>query len=359
MILGALTLDELLAAARRMNASDLHLAPLERPRLRCDGSLRQVDETILGANEFSQMIEQLFGTSPELLLHEHTDVDRAVEHERYGRLRLHAFQGQGRCRLSIRLLAERVADPQELGLPQALVDLFERDQLSHGLVLIAGATGQGKTTVLASLLEQINIRRNVHIVTIEDPIEYRIQARAAHISQREIKTDVHSFADGIHAAMRMDLDVLAIGELREPQAIAAALRAAETGHLVLATVHGTDCVASLERIVDAFDDGKAAIRTALAGALRAVVALRLLPKAREDGRVLASELLVATDSIRALIRENKTHHVRNAIATGRAFGMHTFEYALRRLLADGTIDERTARAASAHPDELFSTSAFA
>ena len=358
-MLGELTLDELLAAGRRMNASDLHLAPNERPCMRCDGKLQRVDDTILSEAEFAQIIKQLFGAEPTHLLANDHDIDRAVEHERYGRLRLHVFRTQGRCRLSLRFLAEKIAEPHELGLPQALVDLFERDQVSHGLVLIAGATGQGKTTVLATLLEQINIRRDVHIVTIEDPIEYRFTGRRAHISQRELGTDVHSFAAGIHAAMRMDLDVLAIGELREAEAIAAALRAAETGHLVFATVHGTDCVAAIERIVDAFDEGKAAIRTSLAASLRAIVGLRLLPRAHTSGRVIASELLVATESIRALIRENKTHHVRNVIATGRAFGMHTFEYALRGLLNDGVIDERTARLATSYPEELFHAGAHA
>ena len=352
-MLGPLTLDELLSAARRMQASDLHLAPDERPRLRCNGNLISVDDTLVGEQEFSQIMLELFGTKPDELLTDVHDMDCAHEHPLHGRLRLHAYRTQGRCHVSIRLLGEQIPDPHEIGLPQAFIDLFERDNISHGLVLIAGATGQGKTTALAAILERINCRRDVHIVTLEDPIEYRFTSRRSQISQRELRKDIASFADGIHAAMRMDLDVLSIGELREAQAIAAALRASETGHLVFATVHATDCVAAVERLIDAFDEGKATIRTTLAVSLRAIISLRLLPQAQQQGRVLASELLIANESVRALIRENKTHHLRNAIATGRASGMHTFEYSLRNLLERGNIDERTARNASSHVDELF------
>ncbi len=350
-MLGEITLDELLAAARRLAASDLHLASNERPAFRCDGTLRFLDASVLSQHEFEQICACLFGNT---LLQSNPcdDLDRTIEYRTFGRLRVHAFRSQGQWQIAIRLLAARIAEAHELGLPESVIALFGQEQLQAGLVLIAGATGQGKTTVLATLLEHINCTRHVHIVTIEDPIEYCFQSQLAHISQRELGSDIASFAAGIHAAMRMDPDIIAIGELREPLAIAAALRAAETGHLVFATVHSADCVSALERLIDAFDEGKSTIRHTLASALRAVLSLRLLPRKNAPGRVLASELLVATDSIRSHIREQKTHQVRNAILTGRAHGMYTFESTLRQLFRQGAIDEQQARNASTFPDEL-------
>jgi twitching motility protein PilT len=281
-----------------------------------------------------------------------------MTHERYGRVRVHLARShtsqdvRGTYHLSLRFLAEEIPDARELGIPNVVLELCEREHLSGGLILVAGATGQGKTTALAALLERINLNCDAHIITLEDPIEYELHGRRSHISQREIGRDIASYEDGIFAALRMDPDVLCIAELRSPAAIIAALRAAETGHLVFATVHASDSVAAIERLIHACGEVQDEIRSSLSMSLHAIVGIRLLPRSNGEGRVAAYEVLVANEPIRALIREKKAHHIRNAVATGRASGMHTFEYALQGLLRSGVIDERIARAASAYPDEL-------
>lgn len=355
-MLGTVTFHEICAAARRIRASDAHLAAGYPPRFRSDGNLRSLGDTELTGVEIDHMVQMLF---PQAAPERH-DLDRTITHERHGRVRVHLARSHthrgtsGTHHLSLRFLAEEIPDAGELGIPSVLLDLCERDRLSGGLVLIAGATGQGKTTALAALLERININCNAHIVTLEDPIEYELRSRRSHISQREIGRDIASYEDGIFAALRMDPDVLCIAELRSPEAISAALRAAETGHLVFATVHASDSVAAIERLIHACGEERDEIRSSLSMSLRAIAGIRLLPRSDGEGRVAAYEVLVANEPIRALIREKKTHHIRNAVATGRASGMHTFEYALQGLLRDGVIDERIAHAASAYPDELMS-----
>jgi twitching motility protein PilT len=347
-MLGALSFDEICAAARRLQASDVHLAADEHPRFRRDGRLCSLADMVVTQAEVNEIVSRFKPTDKE----NDYDFDCALSHARFGRIRMHVAHSHGQARIALRFLAESVPSAEELGTPHALLDLCNREPLPGGLVLVVGATGQGKTTVLAALLEYINTRCDVHIVTIEDPIEYCLSSRRAHITQREIGRDTASYEDGIFAALRMDPDVLCIAELRSQIAIAAALRAAQTGHLVLATVHASDTVAALERVIHAFDAQRVEMSVSLAASLRAIVGVRLLPRVG-GGRVAAFELLIAVDSIRALVRERKIHQIRNSLVTGRSAGMQTFEYALQGLLHAGVITSETAQNASGYPDEIF------
>lgn len=340
-------LAELVALARSRSASDIHVTAASDAVLRVDGVLEPAAiEQSAGFCEYlaSRFLDEKQAES----LRATGDVTVSCRTEAFGSLRVHAYRTARGGAFSIRLLAAHIPSLESLELP-AVVREFARRQ--HGLVLFAGPTGSGKTTALAALVETMNAEGRRHIVTIEDPIEYEHHSRNSIVSQREVGRDAASFSSAVRGALRSDPDVIVLGEMRDSETMQAALSAAETGHLVLATLHTTDAPQTVDRIVDAFAGAaQDQIRTQLAQTLAGVVCMRLVQAFH--GRRAAAEVLVATDAVRNLIRERKTYLLRNVIGTGRNAGMQTLEMHLSELVMRREVSLAAARLAAARPDDL-------
>ena len=325
--------DEWLRQARAAGASDLHLTAGGVPVVRILGRLRPLSDKPATDKELAAVVAALPSWVRDELARA-GEVDCAWTDATGERYRLNIFRQGDNCAAAVRLLQGTVPDCDSLGLPPALRGQIERRQ---GLVLVTGPTGSGKTTTLAALVQEINRTQAVHIVTLEDPVEYRYEQGLALIHQREVGRDTKSFASGLRSALREDPDVILVGELRDAETIAIALTAAETGHLVLATMHTGDVIGSVNRILEALPQNQRQVRSQLAECLQTVVCQRLLPRADGRGRVAAFELLVATDALRHLIREGQTHQLASYIQMGARQGMTTMEESVRRLRQSGVI----------------------
>ena len=322
----------LIQESRRLGASDLHVTVGGAPMVRLDGYLQQLVPTPVTAAQLAEFVALLPDYTRQLL-ERRGEVDCAWRwgNERY---RLNIYRQRDQYAMAVRLLNNVVPDCEALGRPPALQAVTE---LSQGLVLIVGPTGSGKTTTLAALVQRINATRAVHIVTLEDPIEYEYPAGQSLIHQREIGRDTTSFARGLRAALREDPDVILVGELRDSETMAIALTAAETGHLVLATLHTQDVTSSVNRIVDGLQQNQQLVRSQLAESLAVVASQRLLARADGQGRVAAYEVLVATDAVRHLIREGQVHQLQSYLQTGARNGMVTMEESVKSLRRTGII----------------------
>lgn len=296
------------------------------------GKLVPLAQEIFSAGKMHAFLEMLPASVSEDLLREgEADCAWTCSSERY---RVNVFRQRGKLAAALRLLPGVLPECEELGLPPALCQLTE---LTEGLVLLAGATGSGKSTSLAALMQKINRSRAVHIITLEDPIEYEYPPALALIHQREVGRDTRSFARGLRAALREDPDVLLVGELRDSESMGIALTAAETGHLVFATMHTQDVTSAINRILDALPDNPQQIRRQLAECLQAIAAQKLLLRADGSGRVPAFELLLATDAVRHLIREGNTHQLASFMQTGAKSGMCTMQDSMQKLRRAGVI----------------------
>lgn len=322
----------LIQESRRLGASDLHMTVGGAPMVRLDGYLQQLVPTPVTAAQLAEFVALLPDYTRQLL-ERRGEVDCAWRwgNERY---RLNIYRQREQYAMAVRLLNNVVPECEALGMPPALQAVTE---LSQGLVLIVGPTGSGKTTTLAALVQRINATRAVHIVTLEDPIEYEYPAGQSLIHQREIGRDTTSFARGLRAALREDPDVILVGELRDSETMAIALTAAETGHLVLATLHTQDVTSSVNRIVDGLQQNQQLVRSQLAESLAVVASQRLLARADGQGRVAAYEVLVATDAVRHLIREGQVHQLQSYLQTGARNGMVTMEESVKSLRRTGII----------------------
>ena len=322
----------LIQESRRLGASDLHMTVGGAPMVRLDGYLQQLVPTPVTAAQLAEFVALLPDYTRQLL-ERRGEVDCAWRwgNERY---RLNIYRQRDQYAMAVRLLNNVVPECEALGMPPALQAVTE---LSQGLVLIVGPTGSGKTTTLAALVQRINATRAVHIVTLEDPIEYEYPAGQSLIHQREIGRDTTSFARGLRAALREDPDVILVGELRDSETMAIALTAAETGHLVLATLHTQDVTSSVNRIVDGLQQNQQLVRSQLAESLAVVASQRLLARADGQGRVAAYEVLVATDAVRHLTREGQVHQLQSYLQTGARNGMVTMEESVKSLRRTGII----------------------
>ena len=322
----------LIQESRRLGASDLHMTVGGAPMVRLDGYLQQLVPTPVTAAQLAEFVALLPDYTRQLL-ERRGEVDCAWRwgNERY---RLNIYRQRDQYAMAVRLLNNVVPECEALGMPPALQAVTE---LSQGLVLIVGPTGSGKTTTLAALVQRINATRAVHIVTLEDPIEYEYPAGQSLIHQREIGRDTTSFARGLRAALREDPDVILVGELRDSETMAIALTAAETGHLVLATLHTQDVTSSVNRIVDGLQQNQQLVRSQLAESLAVVASQRLLARADGQGRGAAYEVLVATDAVRHLIREGQVHQLQSYLQTGARNGMVTMEESVKSLRRTGII----------------------
>ena len=331
------TIDDLLRFAVEQNASDLLVTVGAAPVVRVNGVLTKVPGTgQLGPDDAAALVTGTF-TRDELgrQFAAVGEVDYSYSLEGVARFRMNAFHQRGSVGLVARVIAARVPTMMDLGLPGALVDLARREK---GLVLVTGPTGSGKSTTLAAMIDLINGERAAHIVTLEDPIEYLHQHKRSIVNQREVGQDTQSFAAGLRAALREAPDVILVGEMRDPETIGIALTAAETGHLVLATLHTQDAAQTVDRVIDVFPPAQQEqVRVQLAGSIQGIVAQLLLPRADRPGRVAAFEILMANPAVRNLIREGKSHQLPSAIQTGTKYGMRTMEASLRELHAQGLI----------------------
>ena len=340
-------LSDVLRTARMQKASDVHLTAAQPPVLRVDGRLERLSAATLTADVIEAIAEMLFapaglGCADATTMWRDGDCVRA-----------HAFAGTRGRTIALRLLPRDVPQLDDLEVPASIAGLAER---ANGIVLVTGPTGSGKSTLLAALIDRINQTQSRHVITLEDPVEYRHESRKSLIQQREIGRDVSSFAEGVRSALRADPDVLLIGELRSPETMQAALWAAETGHLVFATLHTRDAAQAVERIIGSFEGSlQAQVRSSLAQSLAGVIAVRLVPLVR-GGRRACVEVMVATDAVRNLIRESRTHLLRNVIATSRHIGMQTLEAHLSQLVAEGAVAPAQAAEAAQYPDDLRSGS---
>ncbi|WP_345182866.1 type IV pilus twitching motility protein PilT [Streptomyces lavendulae] len=345
----AAIIDHLLGELWERGGSDLLLTARSAPFLRVDGALRPVEGAALTEPEVDRLVTGVLGEELTERFRREKQVDFAFSWGEKARLRGNAFVQRGASALALRIIPFDVPSSERLGLPPVVVGWAG---MPRGLVLVTGPTGSGKSTSLAALLDHVNTHRSVHILTIEDPIEYLHRHKRSAVSQREVGTDTDSFPDALRAALREDPDVLLLGEMRDPESISAALTIAETGHLVFATLHTNDASQTLDRIVDVFPaEQQPQIRLQLAHTLVGILNQTLVPRTG-GGRVAAFEVLVGTSAIRNLIREGKTRQIRNMVATGHRDGMRTLESSIDALVASGTVTYEEAVLHTAHPEDI-------
>ncbi|MCK4245424.1 MAG: PilT/PilU family type 4a pilus ATPase, partial [Candidatus Omnitrophica bacterium] len=322
-------ISELLETTIEKGATDLHLTKNSPPVLRIHGELIPLDRSCLTGEDTDNLVMNLLSPKQKEVLKLEQSVDLAYSlngTKISGRFRINAFYQRGSLACAIRRLSDKILSLEELGFPSSVCNLC---QLRDGLILVTGVTGSGKTTTLASMVDRINNSRSCHIITIEDPVEYIHCHKKAIINQREIHTDVRDFASALRFALREDPDVILVGEMRDLETMRTAIMAAETGHLVLATLHTQDAVSTIRRVIGVFpEEEQEQIRHQLSMTLKAVVSQRLLRRKDGSGRVPAVEMMIVTSGIANLIRLHKDEQIYSAIETGAAQGMQTIEHSL-------------------------------
>jgi twitching motility protein PilT len=333
-------LRDIVHVALSRGASDVHLTSGRLPAIRVDGELVTLPGTPLSPATLDALVHILLGEERRALVARGEEVTGTRREDEGRTYRVHGFHTLEGPALSLRLLESAIPELERLQLPPGVGSTA---MLRHGLVIFAGPTGSGKTTSLAALIDRINTSHARRIVTIEDPVEYVHRDKCSTIVQREIGRDARTYESAIRGALRADPDVIVVGEMREREAIRAVLGAAETGHLVLTTLHTSDAASSVDRIVDAFaGEERTFVRSQLALVLHAVFAQRLVQRTGKKGRRAIVEVLVANDAVRATIRDGRTHQLRNCMLMGRAFGMQTLESHLQDLVVRGEIEAGTA-----------------
>ncbi len=348
---GSLDIDELLTYTVRNGASDLHLANQLPPAIRIDGSLRPIEGLARVDNEqIREMVYRILTQNLRERFEAEKELDTAHTIMGVGRFRVNLFQQRGSIGTVMRAIPHEIPPFDTLGLPPIIPSLAE---LRRGLVLVTGPTGSGKSTTLASLINIINLSKPLHIVTIEDPIEFLHTHNRSIVNQREVGADTKSFAEALRHVLRQDPDVILIGEMRDPETIATALTAAETGHLVFSTLHTQDTPQTIDRIIDVFPSSQQdQIRIQLAGSLEAVITQQLVLSATGYGRVPVAEIMLCNPAIRNLIRSRKTHQIYSLVQTGAASGMQTMDQGLAKAVRAGSITEAMAFDRCHDPSEL-------
>ncbi len=345
------TLYELLEVMVKKGASDLHITTGSPPRIRVDGKLIPMDLPPLSATDTKELCYSILTDAQKHKFEERLELDLSFGVKGLSRFRANIFMQRGAVAAAIRTIPWQIKSFKELGLPDVINELVKKPR---GLILVTGATGSGKSTTLAAMIDRINEERADHIITIEDPIEYLHSHKKALINQREVNADTKSFKDALKYVLRQDPDVVLIGEMRDLETIEAALTVAETGHLTLATLHTNTAVQTINRIIDVFPPHQQEqVRVQLSFVLEGIICQQLLPKKTGSGRVLAIEILIPNPAIRNLIREDKIHQIYSMMQTGQAkFGMQTMNQSLLELYQKGLISYEDALTRSPVPEEM-------
>ena len=347
--MSTLHIDRLLETVIKQGASDLHLTVGIPPCIRLHGRLRHLETKVLGPDDTTALMKSITPDRNQQEIQEEGGTDFGFAFGDAGRFRVSVFRQKGNITLVLRLIPSKLLSFEQIGLPKIVRALCRRPR---GLFLVTGPTGSGKTTTLATMLDYINTHFDRHIITVEDPIEYYHTHKKSIVNQREVGADVPSFSEALRRVLRMDPDVILVGELRDLETMESAIRAAETGHLVFSTVHTTGCQGTVNRIIDAFPhEQQEQIRVQLSTNLIAVLSQALLPRIPK-GMIAAYEFMVVTPAISNLIRENKTYRIDSSIQTGKKYGMQLLDEHLWKLYESGQIPVEEAVDKSRHPGEM-------
>ncbi|AXM89616.1 type IV pili twitching motility protein PilT [Anoxybacillus ayderensis] len=327
--------DAMLRAAFELKASDIHLTVGVPPIFRVNGDLKRYGQGVLSPTDTEQMARAIVPEHMWARFETDGELDLSYSLSGVSRFRVNVFKQRGCISLAIRIVPTKIPTLEELQLPDVLKKMVTKPQ---GLILVTGPTGSGKSTTLAAMIDYMNKTMRKHIITLEDPIEYVHKHGGCIIDQREIGTDTNNFANGLRAALRQDPDVILVGEMRDLETIQTAITAAETGHLVFGTLHTSSAPATIDRIIDVFQpEQQTQIRIQLATVLVAIISQRLFPRAQQNGRIAATEILINNAAIANLIRNGKIHQIPSIMQTNRALGMHTLEANIKELVQQGFI----------------------
>ena len=344
------TLEEILTIAYNAGASDIHITVGLPPIMRLNGHLMKLDYPVLTANDTLELCVNMLKPKQREKFEERGEYDMSVAFPGIGRYRVNVFKQRGCIGIALRTVTTEIPQAEQLGIPQSVIDLYTR---KRGLILVTGPTGSGKSTTLASIIDKINKTRDAHIITLEEPIEYSHEHRMAMVNQREIGQDTESFANALRAALREEPDVILVGEMRDYETISTAITAAETGHLVLSTLHTIDAASTVDRIIDAFPPHQQQqIRVQLSAVLVCIISQSLIPNITEDGRVAAFEVMHANAAVKNLIREGKSHQLQSVIQTSKREGMCTMDDYLMQLYMSRKISKENCIQYAQNPDKM-------
>lgn len=342
--------NQLLTLAVRSQASDIHLSEGYPPIVRIDGNLQPIKGKILAKEDMEDIVVQVLDEYQMEKFKENLELDLSYVIPELAHFRVNAFMKSGGYGMAFRVIPDRIRSLQELGMPEAVVRMARE---MEGLILVTGPTGHGKSTTLAAMIDMMNTEQHLHIITIEDPIEYTYPKKNCLIQQRELGHHTHSFAAALRSALREDPDVILVGEMRDLETIALALTAAETGHLVLSTLHTRNAPDTVNRIIDVFPASQQGqILTQIAGSLVGVISQRLLPSASGSGRIAAVEVMISNSAIRNLVREKKIHQIPSVIQSSSSIGMQTMDDSLLQRLRSGRITRKVALRYSNEPERF-------
>ncbi|MGN0471900.1 MAG: type IV pilus twitching motility protein PilT [Lachnospiraceae bacterium] len=344
------SIETLLSIAKEAGASDLHITVGVPPKMRVNGTLVTMEFDKVLPKDSEQVAHEIMSEKQWNAFDERGEYDMSFSIPSLGRYRVNAFKQRSSVALALRLVGTSVPPAEKLGVPESVIDLYQR---KRGLVLVTGPTGSGKSTTLASIIDKINNNREAHVITLEDPIEYLHQHKKSMVNQREIGLDTQSYANALRAALREDPDVILVGEMRDYETISVAITAAETGHLVLSTLHTIGAASTVDRVIDVFPPHQQQqIRVQFANVLEAVISQQLIPTADGLGRAAAFEVMHANHAVRNLIREGKSHQLVSVMQTNRKLGMITMDEAILQLYQSGRIDREMAIQFAQDPDVM-------
>ncbi len=344
------TIVEIMHAASDAGASDVHITVGIPPKMRVNGTLITMDYPKMSPQDTLAITYSIMSDAQRERFQEKGEYDMSFSIPELGRYRVNAYKQRGSAALALRLVGTKIPSPEVLGVPESVISLYDR---KRGLILVTGPTGSGKSTTLAAIIDKINNKRDAHVITLEDPIEYLHQHKMAMVNQREIGLDSQSYANALRAALREDPDVILVGEMRDFETISVAITAAETGHLVLSTLHTIGAASTVDRVIDVFPPHQQQqIRVQFANVVEAVVSQQLIPTIDGDGRVAAFEVMHANHAVRNLIREGKSHQLATVMQTNRKMGMITMDDAIAQLFYDGKIDREMAVQYAQDPDGM-------
>ncbi len=345
-----LSLEDLLKKTLEFGASDLHLTVGIPPTIRKNGRLSTIGEEKLMPSDTEALVRNMLNDEQWRKYQDAGELDLSFSLKGMGRFRVNVYKQRGTCCAAIRMVNLVIPSVEELGLPGIVTDMSKK---TKGMILVTGPTGSGKSTTLALIIDLINKNRDCHILTLEDPIEYLHKHNKSIVNQREIGNDSHSYSAALRAALREDPDVILVGEMRDTETIAIAVTAAETGHLVLSTLHTIGAANTIDRIIDVFPPyQQQQIKVQLSTVIQSVISQQLLPRKDKPGRVPAIEIMVATPAVRNLIREGKTYQINSQIQTGAKFGMQAMDLSLAGLYKKGIISQEDAMTYAMDPDNI-------